>query len=175
MTYNAFKMDDNSQKERFSEAFVQAIAAAAGFGVGAVKDDRDSIDIAIRGHKENDYQRSPCLDVQLKCTSKSNHTDDEGYLSFSLKIKNYNDLRADSTYPRILIVVFVPDDVSEWLEESAESLLLRHNAFWVRLQGLPESKNASSTTIKIPSHQRFTTDALTHIMKCINDREEGWQ
>lgn len=51
--------------------------------------------------------------MQLKCT----HTDtgDGDHLTYPLKLKNYDDLRAETIVPRILVVVSVPEDIDSWL------------------------------------------------------------
>ena len=61
-------MDLNQQKEQFSRAYVQAVAAAAGFATYIPDVDDDSIDMGIAaGGKES--RRRPRLELQLKCTA----------------------------------------------------------------------------------------------------------
>src|SRR5262245_19261905 len=117
-------MDPDKQKEEFSHAFVYAITACAGFAWSKPSVDDDSIDLTLHQRGGGGTVRSPKLDLQLKCKAMATPNEDE--FSFSIKLKNYDELR-DSTVlvPRILIVVLVPDDTSEWLRESEAELALR--------------------------------------------------
>lgn len=164
-------MDENKQKARFSEAFVRAIAAVAGFGVTKPDIDDDSIDLIFEGHPDQGLWTSPRLEAQLKCTARTTDTAKADTIPFPLPQKNYLDLSRDAYLPRILIVVFVPQRVHDWLEQDSTSLLLRHNALWLSLKGKPANKNTTSTTVKIPSTQQFTVKALTAIMNKIDKRE----
>lgn len=54
--------------------------------------------------------RNFTVDVQLKATA-SNAVEKEEHLSYSLPIKNYNDLRSlATTAPQLLVVLFLPAD-----------------------------------------------------------------
>ncbi|MBF0614325.1 MAG: DUF4365 domain-containing protein [Magnetococcales bacterium] len=160
-------MDLNLQKEKFSEAYVRAVAAVAGFGVSRPEVDDDSVDLTIAARGGKGTVRSPRLDIQLKCTA--NAAIDEGKtFSFPLKIKNYDDLRDEQVMvPRVLVVVRVPDDVAEWSEVAEDQLLLRHCGYWVSLRGASAVNNTTNKTVDIPRSQIFTVDHLKSIMNRI--------
>ncbi len=59
------------RKQQFSIAYVRAIVSVAGFVVYEYAVDDDSIDIGIAAKGLMGTVRSPKLDIQLKCTSRS--------------------------------------------------------------------------------------------------------
>jgi hypothetical protein len=162
-------MDLSAQKEQFSRAFVQAVAAVAGYSWSVPSYDDDSIDMTIAEKAGRGTIRSPKLDVQLKCHAAP--IPEGGHLSFPLSMKNYDDLRAANVLvPRVLIVVLVPDVPGEWLEWRGQDVLLRRTAFWLSLRDLPAVKSAAiepRVTVRILCAQPFTPDALRVIMERI--------
>jgi hypothetical protein len=151
------------QKEQFSRAYVQAVAACAGFAWSIPSVDDDSVDLTLHQTGGGGTIRSPRLDIQLKC--KANPTPAEDSFSFWLKLKNYDDLRDEHVLvPRILVVVLVPDLAADWLTHSEAQLVLRRCAYWVSLRGLPQTTNATGETISIPRSQLFDVRAIETIM-----------
>lgn len=160
-------MDIAQQKEKFSDAYLQAIAAVAGYGLAKPNPDTDSVDWVISARGVGDTLRRPRLEVQLKCTARDVLR--ETFLHFPLEIKNYNDLRhPDPLTPCVLIVVVVPDDVEQWLTHSETELSIRHCGYWISLCGAPENSNVATVTVKLPRNQMFTPEALRTIMRRIN-------
>ena len=151
-------MHPNDKKERFSMAYIAAVAAHAGFHVVKPELDRDSID----GILMCDEGRRPRIEFQAKATARDVMGDEA--LSFPLVVKNYNDLRADVIIPRLLIVVVLPADEEAWLDHSEEALILRHCGYWASLAGAPERENTATVTVPIPRHQRFDSDAVKALM-----------
>ena len=87
-------MTENEQKQQFSIAYIQAVAARAGYACQANLVDDDSVDVtlAASGWVHNTVVlRSPRLEVQLKATAQNILRPD--HLAFPLPLKNYNDLR----------------------------------------------------------------------------------
>ncbi len=162
-------MDINQQKEQFSNAFMQAIAAVAGFALSKPSVDNDSIDWVFSGSGNQQTSKRPRLEIQLKCTSNSQSLESE--ISFPLKVKNYNDLRVEELLvPRILIVVLVPEDISSWLAQTDEQMTLKKCGYWLDLRGSSETSNVETVTVHIPIAQRFTSEALTELMRQINEK-----
>ena len=163
-------MDENQQKEQFSNAYIRAIAATAGYNVYKPEVDDDSVDWGIGARGGSGTIRSPKVELQLKCTSREILKDE--HLAFPLKLKNYNELRYDDyQIPRILVVVIVPDDVSNWLTQTEQSLALRHCAYWSSLRGEGETTNFESVTVHLPRSQMFSVGGLSQIMKRIANGE----
>jgi hypothetical protein len=155
-----------NQMEQFSHAYVRAVASVAGFSVSRPEVDDDSIDLAIYCRGPRGTVRSPRLELQLKCTSRPLLS--AGGLSFDLKIKNYDDLRwSDVAVPRILVLVVVPDQLTEWLEQDQEKLVLRRCGYWMSLRGRKPSGNQSTVRVACPTDQFFSVQALHGIMNTI--------
>jgi len=113
--------------------------------------------------------RRPKLDLQLKCTTPDHQVTD-GEISYALKKKNYDDLRlTDVLCPRILVVVFAPPEVADWLDCTHENLTLRRCAYWLSLAGSAESDNETSVTIHLPTTQQFNVSALNNMMNTISN------
>jgi hypothetical protein len=102
------------------------------------------------------------LRIQLKCTYA--HEPKANGIHYPLSKKNYDDLRRNCLYPRILIVVYVPRNVNNWLKHSDNFLSLYHSAYWVSLHGQP-SKDTDTVTIRVA--QEFTVEELVRIMNLI--------
>ncbi len=158
-------MDSDRQKEEFSNAFIQAVSASAGFSATKPSVDDDSVDWTIAQAGGGGTIRSPSLDVQLKSSATIDLEDDADTFAYPLKIKNYHELRhTDFLVPRILVVARLPADVQRWTEQSDESLLLRHCAYWISLRGRPDSSNTTSITVHLSVSQRFTVESLQDMM-----------
>jgi hypothetical protein len=97
-------------------------------------------------------------------------TSANGYFSLPLPVKNYNDLRGkDFHIPRILVVVFVPNALESWLDQSEDRLLMKHCAYWASLREAPETTNRTSVTVQLPRIQQFTVDSLKSMMRLIGN------
>jgi len=160
-------VDLAAQKECYSEAFLFAVAAAAGFGVARPAPDTDSVDWTLSAGGE--LARRPKLDLQLKATAQD--VLGETHLTFRLSKKNYDDLRDDLLMvPRVLLVVVVPDDASNWLVQTEETLAMSHCGYWMSLAGLPESTR-ETVTVHVPRENRWERDSLMQIMARISTGE----
>jgi hypothetical protein len=148
----------NARKERFSMAYISAVAAHAGYQIVPPAVDDDSVD----GYLISREGTRPIVPFQAKATTVSRIRN--GRLRFPLPFKNYNDLRAMVAWPRILIVVRLPSDETDWLLHSEEGLLVRHSGYWLSLEGQPETTNVRSVTVSIPQSQVFNTEQLRQIM-----------
>ena len=145
-------------KERFSLAYINAVAARAGFEVLETQVDIDGIDGLIR----STVGRRPQIDFQAKSTSQNVLLDDK--LVFPLSRKNYDELRAETVNPRILIVVLLPEKESDWLLVEESGLLMRRCGYWISLRDAPASENTTTVTINLPRTQMFSETQLTTLM-----------
>lgn len=158
-------MNDNQRKAELSYSYLSALCAMLGYTCqrGPTPDD-DSIDATVRTRGSN----RPVFDVQLKATSSPEwHTDG---LHFRLRRKNYDDLKEDRTLKAILVVLELPAASEEWLDCSAESLIIRRCAWWEWLWGYPDI-DGDSKVITIPESQRFDLDAMYLLMERIRRGE----
>lgn len=150
---------ENDKKEALSRAFASAVAAAAGYCTAPPADfDRDSIDMTFTAGGP----RRPKLDAQLKASSGLTDADD--HFAFVLPKKNYEDLRADTVTPRILVVLDMPEPSDDWLLVTNDNLVLRRCAYWTSLAGFPDTSNTTSVTVRIPKANRFDPPALAALM-----------
>jgi hypothetical protein len=163
-------VDSNRQKEQFSDAFIRAVAAAAGYAVSKPSVDDDSIDWQIAATGGQGTTRSPRLELQLKCRTNLNVLADAFRLP--LEVKNFNDLVPENVMvPRILVLVIVPSTISDWVTLTHDALVLRNSAYWVSLRGKNPSENAETETVGIPRSQHFDVTSLSTMMSRIGSGE----
>jgi hypothetical protein len=163
---------ENGQKEQLSVAYVHAIAARAGYACQVKTPDEESVDVTVSACgliHDTSIIRSPRLDLQLKASS-SLYIKPERF-SFPLPRKNYDDLRADSMVPKILVVLMLPKDSTEWLDVDEKRMIVRRSAYWASLSGQPEKRNTTKVSIQIPRSQRFDVDQLQALMKRVSRQE----
>lgn len=157
---------DDQVKEQLSIAYVNAIAAMCNYGCEFTRVDIDSVDATItcNGNLAHDSTiRSPYIQLQLKATENLQLNRASDY-PFWLKKKNYDDLRARTLTPRLLVVLNLPTGKANWLTHSITDLVLRNCAYWVNLLGLPDVTNTTGSTIYIPSTNQFSPAALQDLM-----------
>lgn len=156
-------MDLNARKEQFSRAYVQAVAAVAGFAWSQPSVDDDSVDLTLSARGGGGTVKSPKLDLQLKCHALM--TPAGPTFTYPVKIKNYDELRDDAVMvPRVLVVVLVPDEVVDWLNHTETELALRRCGYWISLRGLAATPNTATVSLTINRDNGFSPHALTQIM-----------
>jgi hypothetical protein len=138
--------------------YLRAIAAVAGYGASIPESDYDSIDLIINSRKGKRHR----LEFQAKCTAQPIPIGDN--FGFELSRKNYDDLRTDSIIPRLLFVLLVPDDPKDWVRQSERRMNLRRCGYWLSLRGAEDRPNVSSVTVRIPSSNILTPEALQSLM-----------
>ncbi len=110
------------------------------------------------------------LNVQLKSTySKALYTDDGETITYSLKVKNYNDLCKKTTTPIILCLLILPEEKEQWVTQTPEELTLKHCMYWVSLQGMSETKNSTTCDVKIPKTNILNVESLNDLLTKIAD------
>lgn len=154
----AVEMHVSTKMERFTLAYIAAVAARAGFEFVESQDDFDSVDGTLRAS----FGRRPRIDFQAKATSRDVLKADQ--VTFALSRKNYDELRIETITPRLLIVILMPSEEGNWLSHSEDELILRHCGYWVSLRGEPLVDNETSVTIYLPRAQRFDVDQLSGLM-----------
>lgn len=159
-------MDINQQKEQFSITYIRAIASVAGYSLYRPEIDNDSIDLGIVARGGIGTILSPRLELQLKCTARD--ILDSNSIKYPLNLKNYNELKINALVPRILVVVLVPENIVDWLQQTEEELCLRHCGYWVSLRGMPDTENTTNVTIEIPRSNQFTPLSLQAIIQRIS-------
>ena len=155
-------MNLNERKARFSLSYIGAVASHAGFEVAEPKVDRDSVD----GIFISDFGRRPQIHFQAKATARDLVS--QNRIHFPLPVKNYDDLRIEAINPRILIVLIMPQETQEWIDQTDDELCLRRCAYWMSLEGQPPSSNTSSVTVRVPMHKVFGSAKLIEMMTSAN-------
>ncbi|MBI4146122.1 DUF4365 domain-containing protein [Candidatus Woesearchaeota archaeon] len=165
---------DNDIKEGLSKAYVKAVCNMAGYIIAADENDYGFDltvrDVTVRARAGGGQRFVPSghnLDVQLKATA--DFRKEAGQIVYRLDNKNYNDLVDTSAgTPRILVVLCMPDNRTEWINQDVNSLIIKECAFWVYLGGREPAENEDSkTTIQIPEANVFSVENLTRIMNLI--------
>ena len=155
-------MTPNLRMEQLSMSYVRAVASGAGYQVSRPEPDVDSVDGVLMAS----FGQRPRIDSQAKATYQNVLLG--GVIHFPLPVKNYDDLRADTRTPRILIVMLMPGDDMDWLTQSDRELCLRHCCYWLSLAGRPSVQNTSSVTVQIPTANMFNRAQLDDLMAKAN-------
>jgi hypothetical protein len=162
-------LTENNIKSELSYAYLHAVASRAGFecAVAARHSDAAGVDAVLRARERFSADSlfvDFTLDVQLKATSKAPVLQDGRY-PFALKIAHYDKLRATETLAsRLLVVLFLPEDPSEWLVHSEDALIARRCAYWTSLRGAPPSDNKAEHTVQVDRRNGFSAEALRALM-----------
>lgn len=171
-------MDPNEQKQQLSIAYLHAVASAAGFALHTPSVDDDSVDrtVVARGwvHRKS-VLRSPKIDVQLKSFSRGSLNTVEESFVFRLSKKNYDELRHRSLVPRLLVVLLLPTDMRQWIEQDDERMLSRHAAYYVSLAGMAPARHRSKVPVNLPRQNLLTVDALRRLMAAASQRKKKLQ
>jgi Domain of unknown function (DUF4365) len=124
--------------------------------------------VAVLGgcHRDTSVQ----VGLQLRSTTRTSVTETE--VKLDLDVPTYHDLRASVTYcPRILVVLIMPEDEDEWVVQSPDELAIRHCAYWLSLQGYPETSSRSTIRMGIPLTNVFSVESVRTIMQSIQERK----
>jgi hypothetical protein len=163
-------MNENSKKEEFSYAYIHALTAS--FGYIIIRSDRAmdnrGFDCEIIGD-EVEGVGAPRLMVQIKCTTPKYFEEFEDFYKYDLKVKNYNKLRQRSIDRSILIIVIVPEESEEWIKVSNNQTILQKNAYYISLEGSPETSNTKTIKISIPKVNLLTQESLRQLLSNVSD------
>ena len=154
--------------EQFSFAYVRAVAAHADCAVT----DNHYPDINSKdGTISADWgRRRPKIDFQAKATSQDVLRD--GSVRFRLPRSDYDNLRRRDMIPHILIVLLMPKDDADWLNQTSEELTMRRCAYWKSLEGMGERPNVSTVTVRVPVSQTFDSAQLRDMMNRVDRGED---
>jgi hypothetical protein len=161
-------MTDAHQMELLSRAYVQVVAAAA--GCSCARPDPDyGTDMTLRQIDAFAGAYGPVgpnVDFQLKATTAATVTDTE--IVYDLEVRAYELLRRTTRRaPVFLVLLVLPNEKGEWIEQDEERLEVRRCAYWLLLHRYPAVENESTVRVRIPRTNVFTPDALLRIMKSV--------
>lgn len=166
-------MTDQVSMEELSWSYLNAVAACANIAVEREIHDDDGIDGKIKKdicRKKGDVFKSS-VSFQLKATGQL-LVEKEGMIHFPLKVKNYDDLRAEGTTQQVLFLFQMPSEKEEWIEQDCEALKLKKCMYWLSLANAPAKENTQTVTIKIPIKQMVTPENLEEIMQIVAEGGE---
>jgi len=86
-------------------------------------------------------------------------------ISYTLDIDTYDNLRDPHVVnPRILVVVFVPQDLQSWALQDESRLAMHHCGFWTSLAGEPPAPGQTFKTVHRSRANIFTPHAVQAMM-----------
>jgi len=166
-------LSENDIKEELSYAYLHAVAAKVGYSCDRPYKDRDSIDAKVVARWEEGEGiefTSPEILFQLKATVKCEVKD--GKFSFDLSMKNYRDLKKKHPFPRLLLVLVLPENSEEWLAVSGENLIAKKCCYWCNLLPLPDVDNDAKRRVEVHASNLLTPESLRKLMEKSARREE---
>lgn len=162
-------LSDVNIESELSYAYLHAVASRAGVACECLGRHSDNLGVdaelhAVGEYAENAVVTDMTVHLQLKATIRQPSQHDDK-LSYSLDdIKRYDKLRCTKTnLPRLLVVLFLPEDPAAWLSQTEDELILRKCAYWVSLRGAPPSRNHKSQTVYLPRAQAFDVEGLNRL------------
>jgi Domain of unknown function (DUF4365) len=157
------RLFETNCREQISIAYAQAVVTAARCKLEHVRVDDEKVDAVVRQEADHPLYDGASIDLQLKCTSQD--VVKNGFISWSLSKAHYDKLRNPKRiYPRILVLMLVPEDFESWVVQDHDNLRLVKCAYWIDLVNAPDI-TADSTTIKIPVDQVFNVEQLLRILQ----------
>ena len=162
----------NGIKQEVSYIYLHALVTRLGYALERISIDMDSVDATICARGKIPGSKgsilSPKIDVQLKATEQECSGDP---IAFRISKKNYEDLRQRSMVPKIIAVLFLPEE-GKWFDWDPEKISLYGKAYWKSLKGMNVRANNSGVTIYLSQSQRLTDEAIQQWMIAAATREE---
>jgi hypothetical protein len=157
------------RQELLCRAYVHAVAAQAGL-LGSRPEPDYGIDLSLRNvavlgrrHLDTSVQ----VDLQLRSTTRASVTETE--VKVDLDVQTYHYLRTPETFcPRILVVL-MPAEEAEWVNQSPDELAIRHCAYWSSLHGHAETSARSTIRIGIPLTSMFSVEGVRMLMQRLQE------
>lgn len=163
-------MDARNHQGGYGEAFVSALAVAAGLRLAKPFPDVDGIDFCMWPDGEGLLRgaRASAINVQVKSGSMATETDTTW--GYRLEVPHFNFL-ADpwaSALPTFLFLVIVPKDWRRYATAGPDGLLLRNAAYWRSLANedqIVDAKASAKTTVHVPKANLLTVDSLRALVE----------
>lgn len=159
------------RQESLSVGYVHCVAAMAGW-TWSVRNLDYGADVTLHHIiRKNHYllESGTFLDLQLKSTTTA--TAARGDISFDLPVSNYEWLRQPTVqFRRLLVVLILPQDETEWLTLTEQALTVRHAMYWMSLEGRPATSNKRTIRIQIPRENLFSPGFLNQLQRVEDDQ-----
>lgn len=162
-----------TMEAELSIAYVHAVSAHSGFGMEVTRVDLDSVDVTINAKgplTSSSTIFSPSVSIQLKASFDCDMSRPK-IIPFDLKMKNYDDLRAPTLVPRILVLLSLPESQEQWVTHSVNDLILKNCAYWICLHGYPAVSNETKKRVEIPKANIFSQQKIREILEKISEEK----
>lgn len=153
----------------FAMSYIRAVISVAGCSLAVPEPDIDKVDIVAMSRRKGKVFSKPSIFIQAKCRLGGVPAG-TGHIPYQLDIETYDNLRDPTvTNPRILVVVFVPQLLDDWMLQDDAQLALKHCGYWVSLLHAPDVVGQGSRVVHLPRANRFTPHALQAMMTLVSD------
>jgi hypothetical protein len=165
-------LPENDIESELSYAYLHAVSSRAGLNCKVENRHGDNYGIDAQvdffAPIPGTWRSDVSLRIQLKAT-KNRGAETATHISYPFRgIEQYNRLRTNSGEPhRILVVLFLPTNITDWVNITEDELLLKQAAYWVCLYGAVASANEVSQTIYLPKANLLTPDSLSALCQQI--------
>ena len=150
--------------EALCKAYVRALAAQAGVSC-AVPDPDCGIDLSLRAVVQDaNRHRDVSAQLDLQLTSTTLAAIAQSDVIVNLDATKYNDMCIQGRCPRILVVLVLPLEESEWLTQTPDELILRKCTFWISLVGRERTTSVSSMRVRIPRANIFSVEVIQRLL-----------
>ena len=152
----------------FAEGLVWALACAAGLNPGKRVLDVDGVDVQISFPGKAHTQRYPQIEAQVKSCSNPTYVND--CFSYSIPIKNYNDLVGtvgeDLPVRRYLFLVHAPVLKDDYVTSTPDSSTFRHAIYWADLmsESTIDPDRQASKSVHVPRVNLLTAKTLADLV-----------
>ncbi len=165
-------MTPEQQKEELSRAWLCAVAGSCGYALASWSQDQDCIDVTVgaAGIPATGVVADPKIDLQLKATNSVNLVQDD-HVGLQISRTQYERLTRRSFAEKVLVVLVLPSNQSEWVTVTPEQLVLRKCAYYVVARHLDPVIEGATKLVKVPFSQAFTPAVLRAMMERVS-REE---
>lgn len=170
-------MTPQDVEAQLSYAYLHAVASHAGVACQEANRAHDNQGIDATLSLRRDFGGDAVLTdislhIQLKATVKVPAEKEDALAYFLSSVDEYNLLRRPSALPpRLLAVLFLPEDRDTWLSHDVEQLVLRRCAYWTSLVGAPDTSNESGQTIYLPKAQALSPAGLIQLFHRVARQE----
>lgn len=159
-------MVETEKKNQLSLAYLQMVAAAAGFEITYWHADYNGVDATLRSYAEYESQIGAEIDLQLKCTSHPGHQH-EAFISYPLERPVYEKLSSPRRFQLgALAVLVVPEDATSWVHQDEERLFAKGCMYFSpATEWGPIGDAADSKTVRCYRENILSVDGLAELLR----------
>ncbi len=150
------------EQESLSLAYISAIASRVAVQCTVTGKIEYGVDVymqTLTQFPELLVPNNPPVCVQVKATKNWQETN--GYIVYDMQVDAYQKLYYSSAHSRLFLLC-LPEAYDDWVDVSAERLIVRKCCYWYKVTEPTENK--ATQRIFIPSDQRVTIENLQEII-----------